>query len=132
MANEEEKLDLTTGGCMCGSVRYEINWNPGFSFLCQCRRCQQATGGGHAPGFKIERAQLTVSGEIRGFERKADSGHMARHEFCPNCGSPLFSSTSRFPDSISVYAGSLDDPSVFAPQQIIHESEGQPWDRKSL
>ena len=117
-----------TGGCACGAVRYEIAGTPDFSCLSQCRRCQRATGTGHAPGFKIERANLTVTGTLTSHEVEADSGAKVSHQFCPVCGSPVFSSTERFATSCSVYAASLDDPSVFAPEQVIFHDSAQPWD----
>ncbi len=117
-----------TGGCACGAVRYEITGTPDFSYLCQCRRCQRATGTGHAPGFKVDRANLSVSGILKSYAVAADSGALASHEFCPNCGSPVFSSTERFPDSCSVYAASLDDPSAFEPERVIFHDSAQPWD----
>ena len=116
------------GGCACGAVRYEISGEPGFSFLCQCRRCQRATGSGHAPGFKVELSQLSLTGTLSSYEVEADSGFPVSHRFCPACGSPVLSATKRFPDSISIYAGSLDDPSIFKPQTAIFGSSAQPWD----
>ena len=117
-----------TGGCACGAVRYEIAGTPDFSFLCQCRRCQRATSTGHAPGFKIERANLTVTGSLTSYEVEADSGAKVSHQFCPVCGSPVFSSTERFASTCSVYAASLDDPSVFEPERVIFHDSAQPWD----
>ncbi len=117
-----------TGGCACGAVRYEIEGEPGFSFLCQCRRCQRATGSGHAPAFKVERSQLTMTGELAAYEVTADSGFKVRSEFCPTCGSPILSATERFPDSCSILAVTLDDPSRFAPQTAIFRDAAQPWD----
>ena len=35
-----------TGGCACGAIRYECNAEPMFSWICHCRECQRATGGG--------------------------------------------------------------------------------------
>ena len=117
-----------SGGCACGAVRYEITGEPGFSFLCQCRRCQRATGTGHAPGFKIERDDLSITGKLTSYEVEADSGYLVSHEFCPVCGSPVLSATKRFPNSCSIYAASLDDPSIFKPERVIFASSAQPWD----
>lgn len=120
--------DRLTGGCACGAVRYEVTGKPGISVLCQCRRCQRATGTGHAPGFQIDRSQLTISGELSSHESPTDSGHVATHRFCPTCGSPVMCSTTRFANSCSIYAGSLDDPSLFHPEQVIFGNAAQPWD----
>ena len=117
-----------SGGCACGAVRYEVSGKPGFSFFCHCDRCQKATGTGHAPGMKVERENLTYVGDLASYEVEADSGFAASHQFCPKCGSPVFSSTKRFPEGISVYVGSLDDPSIFDPTHVLCANSVQPWD----
>jgi hypothetical protein len=117
-----------TGGCHCRAVRYEISGAPGFSFLCQCRRCQQLTGTGHAPGFKAARDRLSVAGNMASYKVEADSGHQVTHEFCSNCGSPLYSSTTQFRESVAVYAASLDNPSLYNPERVIFHASAQPWD----
>lgn len=117
-----------TGGCNCGAVRYEITSETGFSLLCQCRRCQRATGTGHATKFNVARDELPVSGRTASYDDDADSAHRVRYQFCPACGSPLFGGTTQFPDSINVHAASLDDPSVFKPERMVHSASAQPWD----
>ena len=117
------------GGCHCGAVRYSLDGPLGFSFLCQCRRCQKLTGSGHAPGVKVERAHLTVTGSPAAYQTPADSGHAVTHEFCPRCGAPLFASTAQFPDSLALYVASLDDPACFAPECVLFADGAQPWDQ---
>jgi hypothetical protein len=46
----------------------------------------------------------------------ADSGRKITREFCPECGSPLFTRAEKFPDKIYIKAGSLDEPGVVAPR----------------
>ncbi len=116
------------GGCGCGAVRYEITSEPGFSFLCQCRNCQRATGTGHAPSFVVERENWSVTGNLTSYETESDSGHRVSRDFCPVCGSPVFGTTSQFPATLIVFAASLDDPSVFKPQRAIFTASAQPWD----
>jgi hypothetical protein len=122
------KNSQLSGGCACGAVRYELAGSPGFSFLCQCRRCQRATGSGHAPAFKVEQEDLSLTGSLTSYAVTADSGHAVSHQFCPVCGSPVRSVTTQFPSSCSLYAASLDDPSVFKPACVIFQSSAQPWD----
>ncbi|MEX3008694.1 GFA family protein [Hoeflea sp. TYP-13] len=117
-----------TGGCACGAVRYETPGDWEFSFQCHCRKCQRATGTGHAPAFAVSRAETRLHGPIKHYEHVADTGARTKTGFCPECGSPIVSSTERFPERIYLLAATLDDPTVFRPQFAVFESEAQPWD----
>lgn len=117
-----------SGGCACGAIRYEIAAEPAMAFHCQCRACQKATGTGHASAMAFPRAAATVTGQPKFYESVADSGHLSRRGFCPNCGSLVFGGTSGVPEMLAVFAGSLDDPGRFAPQAVIYQSRAQAWD----
>ena len=117
-----------SGGCACGAVRYEITGEPGFAFMCHCRHCQRQTGAGHAPGFKVDLSQLTLKGAQTSFAVTADSGFDVVHRFCPTCGAPILNAPQRFPDSVAIFVGSLDDPSAFEPKAALFQDSAQPWD----
>ncbi|MCP4318939.1 MAG: GFA family protein [Hyphomicrobiales bacterium] len=118
-----------TSGCACGAVRYETASDFEFSFQCHCRKCQRATGTGHAPAFAVDISDTRLEGSIRYYAHAADSGARTNTGFCPECGSPIVSSTERFPDRIYLLAATLDDASVFKPQFAVFANEAQPWDR---
>jgi hypothetical protein len=118
----------TKGGCMCGAVRYECAADPIFMGNCHCRDCQQSTGGAYTPAIGVPRVAVKITGDVRYFESKADSGSMAKRGFCPNCGSRLFSMPPFAPDLMVITAGSLDDPSIFKPGMDIYTGSAQPWD----
>jgi hypothetical protein len=117
-----------TGGCACGAVRYESNGAAEYSFHCHCRRCQRATGGGHASAFALPHDKVELTGEIKYFEQKADSGYATLSGFCPSCGSPISSETARAPERLYLHAATLDDPSIFQPTFVVFEEAAQPWD----
>jgi hypothetical protein len=117
-----------TGGCACGAIRYEITAEPMMAGHCQCRDCQRKTGGGHASFMAFAASALQLTGTPRFHNVKADSGNTNSRGFCPNCGSPVISKNSGFPDSVAINAGSLDDPSRFKPQFVIYTARGHAWD----
>ncbi len=118
-----------TGGCRCGAVRYECAAEPILAAHCQCRQCQRASGGGHTSFIVVPKDALKVSGEVRYFDHKADSGNIAGNGFCPTCGSHLLGRTSGMPEVMAIKVGSLDDPSWFTPGMTVFTASAQPWDR---
>jgi hypothetical protein len=118
-----------SGGCVCGAVRYKANDEPAFAFHCQCRDCQRWTGTGHVSALLFPAAAVQLSGEIAYHAKPADSGNIMRRGFCPTCGACVVGRPEAMPDLIGVTAGSLDDPSRFAPQFVFYTRSAQPWDR---
>ncbi len=117
-----------TGGCICGAVRYECSAEPVMTGNCHCRDCQKAGGGPFASALAVPTAAVKVTGEIKYYETKGDSGHMVSRGFCSNCGARLFGKPQAMPDLAVITAGSLDDPSWFRPGMDLYTSSAQPWD----
>jgi hypothetical protein len=95
---------------------------------CHCRDCQQASGSAYAAAIGVPRSAVKVTGDVKYYESKADSGQMARRGFCPTCGSRLFAMPPFAPDLMVIAATSLDDPSIFKPAMDIYTSSAQHWD----
>ncbi len=116
------------GQCTCGAVRYSVTQPSKFSYLCQCRQCQRATGSGHAALFMVETSALSIVGELHEFGQLADSGNTMTRQFCPVCGTIMMLCNSGYPHLRFISAGTLDDPRGFKPTQVIWHSAAQPWD----
>ena len=116
-----------TGGCLCGKVRYKTG-EAAFAVHCYCRDCQHISGGGHAPQFAVKRDAISRSGPLQTYDIKADSGHDVEFGFCRECGSPIYKTTTRLPDVVFFFAGSLDDPTLFDGSMKVYEERRQPWD----
>jgi hypothetical protein len=116
------------GGCTCGAIRYESSVDPQFSFHCQCRQCQRASGTGHASLLAVPTDALTIRGALKLHDQKADSGSTVSRGFCSTCGSPILNKSSGYPDVRFIHAASLDDPSVFKPKKLVWSASAQPWD----
>jgi hypothetical protein len=117
-----------TGGCDCGAIRYECTEEPIMSGHCQCRDCQHFSGAGHLSLMMVPKAALTVTGEPKFYDKRADSGNVAHRGFCPNCGSPVIGRNSGMPDALFLFAGSLDDPGRFKPSVVVYTDRGHAWD----
>ncbi len=68
-----------------------------------------------------------VTGEIRFYDKLADSGNMVSRGFCPTCGSPVYSRNSGMPGVVFVRASSLDDPDIFHPQMVVYAKRDVKW-----
>ena len=124
-----------TGGCRCGSVRYEFTSPPTFKHICCCRDCQYFTGtdkifvvGGPRDSFEL------MKGAPRDYEVVADSGATIVRAFCGECGSslliyPKIDGVFYKPedDVVEVSAGTLDDPNAFSPDFAVYVSRAPSW-----
>ena len=120
---------LYTGGCACGAIRYETGSEPIFENHCQCLDCQKRSGTGHSSYLTFpRRAEVTISGEAKGWRVAGDSGNEKVHAFCPVCGSPVYLTFVAMPDLIAIHAASLDDPGRFRPQALTYSIRGHAWD----
>ena len=104
---------VVTGGCLCGAVRYEYAAEVGPANYCHCADCRRATGSAFNIGVRVVAREFRIiKGQPKGFTKTGDSGNELTRHFCPECGSPLFTSSPRHPDFYFLKAGCLDDPSV--------------------
>lgn len=117
-----------SGGCLCGSVRYECSTEPVIAGNCHCRDCQKSSGSGFAPTFFVPENSIAIKGSVKYFTSKGGSGSDVNRGFCPNCGSQLFGKPAAMPGLIGVRAGTLDNPSSFRPKVDIFTSHAAPWD----
>lgn len=119
-----------TGGCACGTIRYETDREPAIELHCQCRHCQQRSGTGHSSYLVFaDRAGIAITGEAKTWRIAGDSGNEKIHAFCPTCGTPVYLTFAAGPDLIAIHATSLDDPGRFNPKLVTYAVRGHAWDR---
>ncbi len=99
-------MNLATGGCVCGGVRYEVTGPLRGIIACHCEQCRRASGNFvtatacRRPAFKLLNSRsLKWYVAIPGFRRG----------FCGECGSSLFFEEVGG-ERVSISAGSLDAP----------------------
>jgi len=114
-----------SGGCYCGSLRYEANGDVEASIQCHCRECQYITGGNPnvimimpLTGFEF------VKGIPKTFKRK-DIEKAVTRLFCENCGTGIGTKNPNRPNSIILKVGTFDDPSIFKPDIAIFTIDKQ-------
>lgn len=119
-----------TGGCQCGSVRYELTGEAKLLYVCHCRDCQKQSSSAFGMSLIVAGADLRfVSGgdRIRSWATRGEDGNVKRCHFCPDCGSRLYHGGDDNDDRISLKAGSLDDVGWLRPVAQIWLDSAQPW-----
>lgn len=103
----------TTGGCLCGGVRFELSEPAREAGYCHCTRCSRRTGTGLSLQARIDGTTLAITeGEdLLRCWRHPDGGF--EKCFCGVCGAHLFSRNPDDPSQMSVRFGAFDgDPGV--------------------
>ena len=116
-----------SGGCTCGSVRYVCSRAPIAMLNCHCLDCQRSSGAPFASGFIVRVSDVAITGVLKTYSVRGSSGCLATRSFCPDCGSPLFTSGEAAPEVMSIRFPTLDDPSEFLPLLDIWTCSAQPW-----
>ncbi len=100
-----------SGGCLCGTVRYEARPDKPEGYYCHCRMCQLAFGNTRAAFLNLRKDELRWLGATPTYYA---SSKIARRGFCNRCGTPL---TFEYLDSerMDISIGSLDDPGAIKP-----------------
>lgn len=114
-----------TGGCYCGSLRYEAEGEAIAAFQCHCRECQYYSGGGANYALAIPGAGYRlVSGKPKAFSR-SDLDKPATRIFCGTCGTTIASYYSDPSEAIFLKVGCFDEPGLFEPAMAVYTGEKQ-------
>lgn len=115
------------GGCLCGAVRYRASAQPMMVGNCYCVDCRKSSGTTHCTHALVPDEAFSVTGEIRSYDRPADSGAMVTRSFCPTCAGAILSRNSGMPGMTFIRVSSLDDPAAVEPQMTVYASRAPAW-----
>jgi len=120
--------ESVSGGCLCGSVRYELSSVPESTYLCHCRNCQKAHSAPYAALSILPPENVTITqGEVARYERTSDGGNTTYRDFCSNCGTQLFSGSLVFSQIMSVKVITFDNPNLVNPSQHVWVESKVDW-----
>lgn len=106
---------ILTGGCQCGAVRYESAGEPLALYVCHCTECRKQSASAFGMSFLVPRAGFRVTrGNPKVWTRLADSGRQLHCFFCPECGSRVWHEREGIAETVTIKAGSLDEPVDFS------------------
>lgn len=122
-------MDATrhTGGCLCGSLRYEAEGEPLAAGHCYCADCRKASGAGFIGFMMFPASAVRLTGPSQPFTSKAANGNDTVRNFCPTCGGLVFGGERDKDETINIYAGSLDDPAGFRPTIAVFTRGRPDW-----
>ena len=118
-----------TARCTCGAVTFEFDTDPSFIANCHCLDCKRASGGEMATFFGVPADDFTLTrGTPKAEHLIADSGKGLDRNFCPQCGSRLFTNNlESFPGTVFVMLGSLDRPDMITPKFEMFTKRRLKW-----
>ena len=119
-----------TGHCHCGKISFAAEIDPGQVRICHCTDCQTLSGS----AFRVNVGTLPGTFRLLGGTPKtyikttADSGNPRAHGFCPDCGTPLWAtSTDATPASYGLRVGTLDCRAELKPARQGWFRSALPW-----
>ncbi len=122
MADESK---LTTGGCMCGAVRYEAVGEPITVGHCHCRSCRRHTGAPVVTVVMFDRDRVKFT---KGDRKNYNSSPGVERGFCDQCGSSLtWEGEAEGRSVFTIHISTLDNPDDFVPQRHWYHNHGISW-----
>ena len=117
---------MVRGGCLCGSVRYEVSGPIKRLVHCHCSMCRKAHGAAFGTYAVLKAEDFRVvagEGEIAAYQ----SSPGVQRTFCRRCGATLQFKSAKRPQSVELAAGTLDDDPGVKPERHIFVGSKAPW-----
>jgi hypothetical protein len=116
------------GRCHCGEIAYEATVDPGRAGICHCADCQMLTGSSYRATVPAAKDAFVLRrGQPKIYVKTADSGAKRAHAFCPNCGSPVYSTAASDPQTYSLRIGCLRQRAELPPARQQWCDSALPW-----
>jgi hypothetical protein len=117
------------GSCHCGFITYEAEVNPQEVYICHCTDCQSISGSPFRWAVSIPETDFKLlSGEPKTYAKKSDSGKTSHQLFCPECASPLYStSVGDGPKFLNLRLGTARQSAALKPQIELWRRSAQDW-----
>jgi hypothetical protein len=112
-----------TGGCLCGSIRYEATGRPYNITHCHCLDCRRSSGAPFVTWASFSRRSFRFTS---GQQRELRWAGRLR-SFCPDCGTPLTFLAGPDADEVDVTVCSFDQPTTVAPADHTWVEDQLPW-----
>lgn len=117
------------GQCHCGRIAFEAVIDPGKVEICHCADCQTLSGSAFRTVVPTPEEKFTLlKGTPKTYERTAESGNKRLQAFCPDCGTPLYStSVAAGSRNITLRVGELRQRDQLPPRVQFWVRSAQSW-----
>lgn len=124
------------GQCHCGNIRFEAEVDPAQVRICHCTDCQTSTGAAYRVNVPAVKGTFKLSGgKVKQYVKTtADSGTKRVQGFCPECGTPIYSTNEGEPQGFGLRVGTIRQRGELRPgkQQWCRSALGWAMDLRDL
>ncbi|MEX0335336.1 GFA family protein [Vibrio tubiashii] len=120
---------LVEGSCQCGQVSYKLNQPPKMVVACHCIECQKLSTAPFSVTAVVGTEDIEFDGELKEWQRLAESGNKNYAKFCPECGNRVyhFNPDDQSTLKLKLKASTPSNHDVFEPTVHVWVSEKQDW-----
>jgi hypothetical protein len=117
------------GHCHCGYITYEAEIDPEKVMICHCADCQSLSGSAFRTVVLTREGTFNLlSGELKIYVKTGESGTKRPQSFCPQCGTPIYSSTlGEGPKVYAIRLGTVRQRDQLIPKLQLWFRSSQSW-----
>jgi hypothetical protein len=117
------------GECHCGQIKFEAEIDESAVRICHCTDCQNLTGSAYRVNVATRKGSFRLlAGKPKAYVKTAESGTKRAHGFCPECGTPIYSTADvPNPESYGLRVGTLRERASLKPARQGWCRSALPW-----
>lgn len=95
--------------------------------VCHCTDCQVLSGSPFRAIVAAPMATFVMKGQPKSYVKTAQSGNRRAQMFCPECGTPLYSTAPEHATSVVIRVGCVAQRALLKPSVQIWQHSALPW-----
>ena len=115
------------GSCHCGAISFTAEIEPSQVSACHCTDCQVLSGAPFRAIVAVPVEKFALKGQPKTYVKVAQSGNRRAQVFCPECGTPLFSSAAENPTAVVLRLGCVAQKGHLKPTVQKWHRSALPW-----
>ncbi|HKK13664.1 MAG TPA: GFA family protein [Gammaproteobacteria bacterium] len=118
---------MYTGGCLCGTVRFEITGAIRNIVYCHCSQCRKAQGSAFATNGIVDAGGFRLTAGAQNLTAYEAMPGKTRY-FCRTCGSPIMSRNDAAPGQVRIRLGTVESDIAERPGAHIFITSKANWE----